>query len=87
MNEGSIGSEELNRLKWRSRRGLLECDLFVKRFFDTHGAGLTASQAEGLTALMALDDPDLLDLLLARREPEAPLDSAAVRDVLTLMRV
>ena len=44
-------------------------------------------QTEGLTALMALDDPDLLDLLLARREPEAPLDRASVRDVLTLMRV
>jgi antitoxin CptB len=76
----------LNRLKWRSRRGMLENDLFVERFFRNHGATLTASQASGLEALMALADNDLLDLLLKRSEPGADLDGAAVRDVLSLMR-
>ena len=76
----------LNRLKWRGRRGLLENDLFVERFFRRHEATLTPSQARGFEALMALPDNDLLDLLLARREPGDELDRADVREVLALMR-
>ena len=76
----------LNRLKWRCRRGLLENDLFIERFFQRHEATLSSSQASGLQALMELADNDLLDLLLARREPEAALDCADVRMVLAEMR-
>jgi antitoxin CptB len=35
---------------------------------------------------MALADNDLLDLLLARREPEGDLDRPAVRTVLAMLR-
>ena len=76
----------LNRLKWRCRRGLLENDLLIERFFTRHGSCITSSQAEGLQALTDLADNDLLDLLLARREPEGELDRPAVREVLALMR-
>jgi antitoxin CptB len=77
---------ELNKLKWRCRRGLLENDLFIERFFKRHEETLTVGQAQGLTLLMALADPDLLDLLLARREPQGELDAPDVRGVLALMR-
>ena len=76
----------LNKLKWRCRRGMLENDLFIERFFRRHEATLSASQARGLRALMALADNDLLDLLLARSEPDAELDSTEVRLVLAQMR-
>jgi len=81
-----LDTEALNRLKWRCRRGLLENDLFVERFFRRHEATLTSSQAAGLAALMELPDNDLLDLLLARCEPVNELDCADVRNVLALMR-
>ena len=29
-----IDPTELNRLKWRCKRGLLENDLFIERFFN-----------------------------------------------------
>jgi antitoxin CptB len=76
----------LNKLKWRCRRGLLENDLFIERFFRRHEETLTASQAEGLQRLTALADNDLLDLLLARREPEGELDRPDVRQVLAMLR-
>ena len=76
----------LNRLKWRCRRGLLENDLFIERFFRRHEGTLTETQAQGLQALVDLADNDLLDLLLARREPAGELDRAEVREVLTLLR-
>lgn len=77
---------DLNKLKWRCRRGLLENDLFIERFFRRHEETLTPSQAEALTLLMDLADNDLLDLLLARREPEGGLDRADVRGVLAMLR-
>lgn len=84
--ETALDAADLSRLKWRCRRGLLENDLFVERFFREHEAGLTPRQARGLQALMDLADNDLLDLLLARKEPSGELDAPEVREVLALMR-
>jgi antitoxin CptB len=84
-----IGERELSKLRWRCRRGLLENDLFIERFFrhlDASGETMTTRQADGLNALMDLSDNDLLDLLLARREPQDGLDRPDVREVLALLR-
>ncbi len=81
-----IDERALSKLRWRCRRGLLENDLFVERFFMRHETSLTQSQADGLLALMDLSDNDLLDLLLARREPEDGLLDDSTLDVLRLMR-
>jgi len=75
-----------SRLRWRCRRGMLENDLFIERFFRLYGSTLDTRQAAGLQALMDLPDNDLLDLLLARREPTDELDCADVRNVLAQMR-
>lgn len=80
-------ADTLRRLRWRCRRGLLENDLFIERFFDTHGDRLTQPLVQGLLALMDLSDNDLLDLLLARKEPEGDMCAPEVVQVLNLMRV
>lgn len=80
-----IDERTLSKLRWRCRRGLLENDLFIERFFRREET-ITTRQAEGLMALMDLSDNDLLDLLLARREPEGELDRPDVREVLAQMR-
>ena len=84
--EPALDPVALNRLKWRCRRGLLENDLFIERYFARHGACISPRQADGLQALMDLSDPDLLDLLLARCEPTGALDRPAVRQVLADLR-
>jgi antitoxin CptB len=83
---GSVDATTISRLKWRCRRGLLENDLFVERFFRRHESGLTLDQVHGLQALMDLSDNDLLDLLLARKEPEGELDRPDVMEVLAMLR-
>ena len=85
MNE-LLGERELSKLKWRCRRGLLENDLLIERFFDKHQAALTVGQAEALHRLMDLPDNDLLDLLLRRTEPQGELDTVAVNEILGLLR-
>ena len=81
-----LDERSLSKLKWRCRRGLLENDLFIERFFRRHEDTITTRQATGLSALMDLADNDLLDLLLARRDPEGETDIPEVREVLALMR-
>ena len=82
-----IDARALSKLKWRCRRGLLENDLFIERFFTRHEASLTQAQAQGLQVLMDLSDNDLLDLFLARKQPEGELVRDDVIEVLRLMRV
>ncbi len=74
------------RLRWRARRGLLENDLILTRFFDRHEATLTDDDVGALTQLLELPDNELMDLILARREPEAALDHPSARRVIDLLR-
>ena len=86
MEEALLDERGLSKLRWRCRRGLLENDLFIERFFSRFEASLTVGQARGVQTLMDLPDNDLLDLLLSRTEPQGELARTEVRDVLTLMR-
>ncbi len=81
-----LDERALSKLKWRCRRGLLENDLFIERFFRQHEQTITKRQAAGLETLMELADNDLLDLLLARRQLEGAINRAEVREVLALMK-
>ncbi|MGE5793374.1 MAG: succinate dehydrogenase assembly factor 2 [Bacteroidota bacterium] len=67
-----IGATELNRLRWRCRRGLLENDLVLERFLERHGATLDAERLAALDELLALPDPDLWALVSGQWECEAP---------------
>ncbi len=86
MQEALLDERSLSKLKWRCRRGLLENDLFIERFFSRHESGLTVSQAQGLNVLMDLADNDLLDLLLRRQEPQGETNTTEVRQVLEMLR-
>jgi antitoxin CptB len=81
-----VDAAGINRLKWRCRRGMLENDLIIERFFRHHEATLTQGQAQGLLELMDLGDNDLLDLLLGRKQPEGDLAREPALSVLQLMR-
>ena len=77
---------ETRRLRWRARRGLLENDLIMTRFFERHAAELGAEQVAALTRLLELPDNELLDLLLMRTEPTSPLDTDADLRLLAQLR-
>jgi len=61
----------LERLKWRSRRGLLELDIVFERFW-ARGAEMDEGDAAALERLLALPDNDLLDLVMGRAETNEP---------------
>lgn len=74
------------RLRWRARRGLLENDLIITRYLDAYEHQLTDQDVAALTQLFELGDNDLLDLLLARKEPEGVLDTPRLRAIIGRMR-
>jgi antitoxin CptB len=61
--------DRLNRIRWRSRRGMLENDLVLARFLAARGPSLTEDEVAMLDRLLALTDNDLWDLIAGRQEP------------------
>ena len=89
MVDELLDERGLSKLKWRCRRGLLENDLFIERFFKRYEASLSVKQSQALGALMDLSDNDLLDLHLSRKtlsQVEPELDRADVHEVLEMLK-
>ena len=64
MDEGRA----LERLRWHSRRGLLELDLVLDRFWKGAGSTLAGTDLQAMERLLELPDNDLLDLVMGRAE-------------------
>lgn len=82
----TVSGETLRRLKWRSRRGLLENDLLLERFFVKWESQLSQQDHDGLAMLFDLPDNELLELLVGKKEPENELDLPEVRAVIQKIR-
>ena len=76
----TLGNAELYRLKSDARRGLLENDLILQRFFERYGSQLSVEDGKVLSQLFALEDNDLMDLLIGRRDSVAGLEKESQED-------
>ena len=61
---------ELNRMRWRSRRGMLELDLLLQPFFDEVFMDLAYEVQLNFVKLLEQDDPDLLMWFSNKDVPE-----------------
>ena len=71
-----------DRLRWHCRRGMLELDLVLNDFLERHLDALDPAGIEAFKALLALPDPDLLNLVMGHSDPENPRE----RELVALMR-
>jgi antitoxin CptB len=62
-------SRQLERLKWRSRRGLLELDVVLKDFLDRRYPGLTPAEQEAFEQLLTVPDETLLAYVQGKQNP------------------
>ncbi len=76
----TLGNADLSRLTSDARRGLLENDLILQRFFERYGAQLSVEDGRVLSQLLALDDNDLMDLLIGRKDSVAGLEEEMQSD-------
>ena len=68
-----------NRMRWASRRGLLELDLFLADFVAYQYPSLDAELKSLYRELMTSADQDMFEWLMGRAEPDeslAPIVSA-----------
>jgi antitoxin CptB len=70
------------RLRWRARRGLLENDLILTRYLDANEESMSDEEVDAFSRLMELSDITLMDLLMAKKEPEAEVDLPHIRTLL-----
>ncbi|MEB0140308.1 MULTISPECIES: succinate dehydrogenase assembly factor 2 [unclassified Undibacterium] len=75
------------RLRWRARRGLLENDLILTRFLDQYEAELNDEEVDAFSRLMDLSDNVLMDLIMAKKEPEAEVDLPHIHALIARLRL
>ena len=74
--------KELERARWRCRRGLLELDIVLQRFMDKHYTQLSEIELQQFASLLDLPDNDLWDMIATRKE----LEDESLRPVLRLLQ-
>jgi len=62
----NMTDEEMRRLSWRCRRGLLELDIVLQRFSENHLKGLNKQELLVLDSLLDLPDNEFLDVLTSK---------------------
>lgn len=58
---------DLNRLRWRCRRGMREMDILLGGFLDQCYAALSPDRQQAFTSLLDEIDQDILDWVMGRK--------------------
>jgi antitoxin CptB len=74
--------EDVRRLRWQSRRGMLELDVLFVPFVEEAFSGLALEDQDRYVKLLTCEDVDLFVWLMEREEPEDPDMKRIVRIIL-----
>jgi antitoxin CptB len=83
---GMIAREEINRMRWAARRGMLELDLVLEPFVTARYAQLSVPDRLGFQRLMLCEDQDLFAWFMQRGEPDDQELAAIVSQILQFTR-
>jgi antitoxin CptB len=74
--------KQLERVRWRCRRGLLELDLVLQRFVDEYYARLGEAERRQFETLLDLSDNELWDMITLRKKQR----NSSLQHVLSLLQ-
>ena len=74
--------KELDRIRWRCRRGMLELDIVLQGFVDKHYMQLDEIELKDFDALLSLPDNDLWDMITSKKK----VKNIKLQPVLQLLR-
>ena len=60
--------KNLERVRWRARRGLLELDIVLGRFIEAHYEQLDDAEKQAFETLLDMPDNPLWDMIAGRAE-------------------
>lgn len=69
---------EINKLRWRCRRGSLELDLILIRYLDSCYELASPSEQQAFLDLLALEDTDLMRYLMGDERINRPVLSSLI---------
>ena len=72
-----------NEINFRSRRGLQELDILLKRFLEKHLSNLDESSLKVLIEILDMEDNDLADLLIYKTEAPKDAHRAIIKKILS----
>ena len=72
-----------NEINFRSRRGLQELDILLKRFLEKHLSHLEESSLTALIEILDMEDNDLADLLIYKTETPKDAHKAIIKKILS----
>lgn len=78
----TVDESQRNKLRWRSRRGMLELDLLLIPFFDEVFSDLSETDQQTYIELLEQDDPDLLSWFNRKEVPEDDALASLVNRIL-----
>ncbi|MBA2711137.1 MAG: succinate dehydrogenase assembly factor 2 [Tatlockia sp.] len=64
-----MNSQRKAKIKWQSRRGMLELDLILGRFIETQLDEMSESQLDAFEKLLKCIDPELFSWLMGYSTP------------------
>ena len=73
------GGDERGRVSWRSRRGMLELDLYLVPFADREYPSLADADRRAYRALLECHDWEILDWLQDRSAPPPRFEEIVAR--------
>jgi len=73
---------DTNRLRWASRRGMLELDLILSPFLENVYPRLGSEQQKLFQRLLNCEDQDLFNWFLNKGEPE----DESIREIVRVVR-
>lgn len=77
-------SEQFSRIRWRSRRGMMELDLLLRRYLDQRWAQADDAERATYARLLDCEDTRLWPWLLGRERPEDPEFDALIQKMRAL---
>jgi len=81
-----IAPEEINRMRWACRRGMLELDLVLEPFVVARYASLSELDRQRFQRLLSCEDQELFAWFLRREQPEDGELRAIVGTILEFAR-
>ena len=71
----------LARIRWRSRRGLLELDIVLGRFIDSCYENSNESEQGVFEALLDMSDNQLWDMITGRQQAQQIVQGALLEKI------
>lgn len=75
------GDEDFNRMRWASRRGLLELDLLLAPFVEERYQGLSESLQRDFRQLVTCEDQDIMNWIMGRDTVSDPALESVVLEI------